>query len=762
GSSTVVASKCRSDDQSIFEFGKLMYRSLFSVILSLLLLPVTLWAEETQEKKITFDEHIKPIFREHCTACHSEGDKASDLALDSYAASLAGGSSGDVIAAGNTSGSRLWQLVTHAEQPYMPPDQDPIPKEQIALLKTWIEQGMPENAGSEIKRVNNAAAAMIQGALSGKPEGPPPMPEDILRQPILETSRAAAISAMAASPWAPLLAVGGQQQVSLYHAESGELLGIIPFPEGEPQALAFTRDGRQLLIGGGRHSHSGCAVLVDVASGRRITKVGDELDTVLAADISPDKSRIAIAGPQKIIRIFDSLSGEVVFELKKHTDWIYSLRFSPDGVLLASGDRSNGLILWEADTGNLYSELAGHKGEVRSLDFRGDSNVLASASLDGTIKLWDMYESREIKSWNAHAGGATAVAFANDGHIASAGRDRKVKLWDGNGQMQKEFQGLDDMALEVAITGDGSFVAAGDWSGAVRLWPTAKPEQIRFVAANPPSIDHRLAQAQQARDTSQESLQAAITESEAALAAAQQSEQQLKAAELEAQTLQEQLQQKTRIKNQLETQSVELDARIQELEKQLAESRQQRMTVQQDLQQTSGQLEQLQAQHSAAVQVRESSQVTYQQLAEAANAASEKRQAAELQLEDAKQALAAALADKQALEAKSKALLTASETAQQRVQDLTQKLAASAETQQAQKAQHEQMQRQLGELQQQLEELQQQMKNALEAQSKAQATLAETQRQNSELQQQLEKAGQEAQEAEQELQLFEQSYKRTN
>ena len=218
----------------------------------------------------------------------------------------------------------------------MPPDQDPLPKDQIALLQTWIEQGMPENAGSEIKRVSNAAAAMIQGALSGKPDGPPPMPEEILRQPVLETTRAAAISAMAASPWAPLLAVGGQQQVTLYHAESGELLGIIPFPEGEPQSLSFTRDGRQLLIGGGRHSHSGCAVLVDVATGRRITRVGDELDIVLAADISPDKSRIAVAGPQKIIRIFDSLSGEIVFELKKHTDWIYGAaifaRWHPSGL----------------------------------------------------------------------------------------------------------------------------------------------------------------------------------------------------------------------------------------------------------------------------------------------------------------------------------------------------------------------------------------------------------------------------------------------
>ena len=318
---------------------------------------------------MTFDDHVKPILREHCTACHSESDKESDLALDTYAATLAGGSSGEVIVEQNADDSRLFRLMTHAERPYMPPDQDPIDAAQIELVKTWIEQGMPENAGSKIKRSNQAAMDMLGSVGAGKPDGPPPMPESLLRQPVVESERSAAISAMAASPWAPLIAVGGQQQVSLYHAESAELLGILPFPEGEPQSLAFTRDGKQILVGGGRHSHSGCAVLFDIASGRRITKVGDELDIVLAADISPDKSRIALAGPQKIVRIYDSVTGEKVTELKKHTDWIYALRYSPDGVLLASADRSSGLIVWEADSGRLYADLVGHKGAVRAVDF---------------------------------------------------------------------------------------------------------------------------------------------------------------------------------------------------------------------------------------------------------------------------------------------------------------------------------------------------------------------------------------------------------
>ncbi|HBE66717.1 MAG TPA: hypothetical protein DDW52_01080, partial [Planctomycetaceae bacterium] len=232
-------------------------------------------AADKEEKKITFDDHIKPIFREHCTTCHSESDKESDLALDSYSATLSGGSSGEVIKTGDPDGSRLYSLVTHAEGPFMPPDEDPMSKAKLDLIKVWIEQGMPENSGSKIRRVSSAATAMLTTASAGRPDGPPPMPETLLTQPVLEPNRSAAISALAASPWAPLIAVGGQEQVVLYHAENRGLLGIIPFPEGEPQSITFTRDGKQILIGGGRHSHSGCAVLVDVATGDRIAKVGD-------------------------------------------------------------------------------------------------------------------------------------------------------------------------------------------------------------------------------------------------------------------------------------------------------------------------------------------------------------------------------------------------------------------------------------------------------------------------------------------------------
>lgn len=718
--------------------------------------------KEQAEKKITFDEHIKPIFREHCTACHSESDKSSDLALDTYGNTLAGGSSGDVIAEGDSGGSRLFALMTHAEQPYMPPDQDPIDKAQIALVKTWIEQGMPENAGSKIKRSNAAASAMLGSVSLGKPEGPPPMPESMLRQPVRETERSSAISAMAASPWAPLLAVSGQEQVSLYHCESGELLGIVPFPEGEPQSLVFTRDGKQLLIGGGRHGHSGCAVLVDVATGERIAKVGDELDSVLAADISPDKQHIAIAGPQKIIRVYETLTGELAHEMKKHTDWIFSLRYSPDGVLLASGDRSNGLILWEADTGTLYADLAGHKGAVRSVDFRSDSNVLASGSMDGTIKLWDLFESKQIKSWNAHGGGVTSIAYTNSGILASAGRDRKIKTWDGNGAVQKEFKGLSDAALEVAATGDAVFVGGGDWNGQVSVWTSTAPDKPRLVAANPVSIDTRLAQAISQLEAVKNQHTAAANKNQQiadALASATATLENRQATQV---SLSDSIGTEQSRQQELQSQSQQLDEEIRQLESQLATKRAARKAAEEKLSKVTPLIASLQKELASHQSKLGAAQTQHQQLSKQAQEAQQQLAAALALLSSAEEKVAKANADKAALVERQQSLAAALNAAQAETENLQQKLKSNETAEQKATSEVANLQLQLSELKKKMDELAKQLSSVEEQNKTRTEQLEKSKAESASLKEDFEAAQANVLKAQEELELFQKAYRQPN
>jgi Planctomycete cytochrome C/WD domain, G-beta repeat len=515
-------------------------KSIFR-LLALTALTVSASSARADDKapKITYDEHVQPIFREHCFACHNQDKARGGLVLHTYTGAMAGGASGAVLKPGDADGSRLFNLVSHKEEPHMPPKSPMIPAEKIDTIHQWLAMGALENSGSKAKiaakpKVEIALAA----ATKGKPSGPPPMPGSKLNlEPLVRATRANAVTALASSPWAPVFAVAGQKQVALYSSDSLDLVGVLPFPEGVPYVLKFSRNGSLLLAGGGKGARSGRVVVWNVTTGERVFEVGDETDAVLAADISSDQTQIALGGPSRVIRVYSTRDGKLQREIRKHTDWVTALEFSPDAVLLASGDRSGGLYVWEAFTGREYLTLRNHTASITALSWRIDSNVLASSSEDTTIRLWEMENGGNIKGWGAHGGGASSVQFSKDGRLISCGRDRVAKLWKPDGALQRQFEALPDLALHVAFSHDENRVIVGDWSGSVRVWRSADGKALGTLSSNPPTLAERMefvARQLAAEKADQAKLIAAVAASQAAAQKAQQAlaaaQQQAKAA----------------------------------------------------------------------------------------------------------------------------------------------------------------------------------------------------------------------------------------
>jgi len=471
--------------------------------------------EDKAMPKVTFEEHVQAIFRQHCVSCHGQDNPKSDLRTDNYAALMRGGASGEVIEPGDIDASRLWKLVSHEEAPEMPPKQDKLPEAQLTLIKQWIAGGALEKSSSVAKVKAKPKVELSAASGAGKPEGPAPMPEKLSRKPVVYTPRASAVTAIASSPWAPLVAIAGQKQILLYNSDTRQLLSVLPFTEGMPQVLKFSRSGGLLLAGGGRGGQAGKVVVFDVRTGERVTEIGDELDAVLAADINDDHTRIALGGPNRVVRIYSVEDGSVVHEIRKHTDWICSLEFSPDGALLATADRGGGMFVWEAETAREFQNLKGHTLGITAVSWRIDGNLLASSSEDTTIKLWEMENGTVVKNWAAHPGGATSVSFGRDGRLVTTGRDKLAKIWDQNGAAQKPLEPFGDIALRATFTHDAARVVAGDWSGEIRLSDTAEGKLLGRLAANPPTLA-MLVEAETARAAA---AQAAATQAAAELAA---------------------------------------------------------------------------------------------------------------------------------------------------------------------------------------------------------------------------------------------------
>src|SRR5437868_859201 len=300
----------------------------FLLVVLCVFAPTSIAAEPT---KVTYAEHVLPILREKCLNCHNAEKTRGGLDLTTYAKAIEGGSSGAVIKPGHAEDSRLILLASQKGEPKMPPEGGALSADSLSTIRKWIEQGALENATSKAAPVAKPKSEVALASIAkGRPPGPPPMPTAGLAALQPATARPGAVTALAASPWAPLLAVAGPKEVVLLDADSLAPLGALPFPHGQVNVLKFSRNGQLLLAGGGRGGKSGKAAVWNVVTGKALIEVGDEHDSVLAADISADQTQIALGGPGKTIRVYSTADGSLVREIKKHTDWVTAIEYSPD------------------------------------------------------------------------------------------------------------------------------------------------------------------------------------------------------------------------------------------------------------------------------------------------------------------------------------------------------------------------------------------------------------------------------------------------
>jgi hypothetical protein len=460
----------------------------------LLILSTAVRADD--KSKVTYDDQLAPILRQRCSSCHNPTAKKADFDVTSYSSLMHGGSSGPVIEPGDPDSSHLFALVTRQSEPFMPQNADKLPDAEIDLIKRWIAGGALENSGSKAAAPKPKKVVAAESAPGKRPDVIP-MPPRMVLEPAFEMKHAPMARSIATSPWAPLVAIASQRQVLLYNSSTLELVGVYAFPEGQPNVVCFSRDGRLLLAGGGRPAASGRVVVWDITTGERVFEVGKELDAVLAADISADHKRIALGGPHRVVRVYSTETGEMQYELKKHTDWILGVEFSPDSVLLATADRNGGLCVWEAETGHEYLTLTGHTMAVNAIAWRSDSNVLASASEDATLRLWEMENGTQVKNWNGKTP-MQSLDFTRDGRLVTCGRDQFTRIWNQDGKQLFETKPIGEVAVSVGYSDDSKCMITASQAGVVQVCKDDKAGVLGGLVTNPPTLAERLATAEKA------------------------------------------------------------------------------------------------------------------------------------------------------------------------------------------------------------------------------------------------------------------------
>lgn len=105
-----------------------------------------LWTHTGEE--VSYQNDVVPILEQYCLSCHGgvdeAGEKVVELGYDmsTYEGLMAGSDYGTVIEPGDPDGSLFIEMIVNGD---MPEEGDPVPPEQIEVLRTWIAEGAQNN-----------------------------------------------------------------------------------------------------------------------------------------------------------------------------------------------------------------------------------------------------------------------------------------------------------------------------------------------------------------------------------------------------------------------------------------------------------------------------------------------------------------------------------------------------------------------------------------------------------------------------------------
>src|SRR5881396_1577220 len=424
---------------------------LLSFAACLLAIPLLAHADDP-----SYVRDVRPILDKNCTSCHQPASKQSDLDLTTYGRFQAGGTRGPAFVPGSPEQSLVLQFITAALQPSMPFGQPPLAEDDVATIRDWIKSGARDDSPSD-------PASSESGV-------------GVYRQPPV-------ITALRFSPDGKTLAVNGNREVLLHHADGSGLIKRLPGKAERILSIAFSADGNLMIAGGGTPARFGEIQFWEPGEGKLLRTADATSDTVFGASLSPDASKVAVGCADNTVRAFETATGKELYKISTHENWVLGTAFGVDSKRLVSVGRDRAAKLIDASAGQFLENVNQIHGELAAVARHPKADEIVIGGEDRVPYIYSMDRPRNMKVGEdatlvrqlaAQDGAIFALDWSPDGtRVAVAGAGPAVNIYAADtGLPLASCTGHTAGIYAVAFSPDSAHVATGGFDGRVRLYIT--------------------------------------------------------------------------------------------------------------------------------------------------------------------------------------------------------------------------------------------------------------------------------------------------
>jgi len=193
---------------------------------------------------------------------------------------------------------------------------------------------------------------------------------------------------------------------------------------------------------------------------------------ILSVALSPDESKIATLGEDRLLQIRDAATGKLLWK-KSVKNYIKrcNVVWSNDGSYVVSGDETGQVHFFHSKTGELYQQRRCHQKAVVQQTISPDGKMLATSSMDGFIRIWDFTTGKQLKqfpftSWH--------LQFTPDSRNIAFPSNDGIQLWNvATEELEQRFFQAGHQHTEVHFALAGKLLIGQLKDNALCIWDVA-------------------------------------------------------------------------------------------------------------------------------------------------------------------------------------------------------------------------------------------------------------------------------------------------